>query len=133
MKSCGLGGLTNELFDGLLSGEAGAASRSTKDLVYGSQVVALLDGVFALMDPLACCALPTLARWGQTCVAAFDAAVGVFPRSVATILPDEFELVRSLGSLRSVRNIPPFLSGLGVLDPFRGCSPGRGTKFGELE
>ena len=95
--------------------------------------MAFPDGVFALNEPLACCALPTLERAGHTCVAAFDAAVGVFPRRLATILPEEVELVRSFGSLRSVRNIPPFLSGLGVLDPLLGCSPGGGTRFGELE
>lgn len=45
-----------------------------------------------------------------------------------TILPEDEEPFRSLPSFRSVLNIPPLFSGLGVLDAFRGWSVG-GTKF----
>lgn len=78
-----------------------------------------------------CSALPALGLCpGHTCDAAEAAAVGALPRSVVAILP-ELEPFRSLPSFRNVFNIPPLFSGLGVLDPLRGCSPAGGTKFEE--
>jgi len=135
MKSFGLDGRTTELSEILRSDCVGilgpAAGRSTKDLVYGSQTVA--EPLLPLTIPLACSALPILGRWpGHTWVAALDAAVGGLPLSVVASFAEEDELVLSFGSLRSVFNIPPFFSGLGVLDPLLGCSPTGGTKFEEV-
>lgn len=70
-------------------------------------------------------ALPRLGRGpGQTCDAAEDAAVGALPRKVEAILPDDEEPFRSLPSFLNVFSMPPLFSGLGVLDPLRGCSAG---------
>ena len=49
---------------------------------------------------------------------------------VPASFPDD---VRSLPLLRKVLSIPPFFSGLGVLEPLRGCSPIGGIRFGETE
>lgn len=94
---------------------------STSERVYGSHAVE--------PEPLAvacvCSALPRLGRCpDQTCVAAEAAAVGAFPRKVEAIFPEDEEPLRSLPSFRNVLNIPPLFSGLGVLDPLRGCSAG---------
>jgi hypothetical protein len=76
-----------------------------------------------------CSTFPILGRCpAHTCDAAEAAAVGALPRNVVAILLEDEELFRSLPSFRNVLNIPPLFSGLGVLDPLRGCSPG-GTKF----
>lgn len=71
-----------------------------------------------LSSPLACSILPKLALCivPQACVAAFADAGGGRLRKVGAIFPEE-DL--SFPPALNVRNIPPFFSGLGVLDPFR--------------
>lgn len=95
-----------------LSGEAGF---STSLLVYGSHVVTVEETPEPTTSAAVWSILSTLARGAsvpQACVAALAAAGGLV-RSVEAIL---LELDLSLPPDLNVRNIPPFFSGLGVLE-----------------
>ena len=86
-----------------------------------------IGGVLPLAAACDCSAFPILGRCPvQTWVAAEAAAAGALPRNVVIIFPLEDPFL-SLPSFRNVLSIPPFFSGLGVLDPLRELSPG-GTR-----